>query len=213
MASGSGPPVLGDPLSDSTKARKSPYNQRLSRIWRVRDLPLGFAHGEKRCGTCFEHGVALGIDVLVLTLARRRRRSLESSTEEQYHSSTTEVATGSTSLVAPPWAASPDLPGFGFDSVAGRPVWLIWLTAPSGTWRHVNQQSVFSLGNQHAQDEDQEKRRKALSGSRQRSIKRGQAFKRHILTKKTTKNKRQLRGSAAVHETNVASVKAMMPFA
>ena len=60
MASGSGPPVLGDPLSDSTKARKSPYNQRLSRIWRVRDLPLGFAHGEKRCGTCFEHGVALG---------------------------------------------------------------------------------------------------------------------------------------------------------
>ena len=43
------------------------------------------------------------------------------------------------------------------------------------------------------------------------SIKRGQAFKRHILTKKTTKNKRQLRGSAAVHETNVASVKAMMP--
>ncbi len=45
------------------------------------------------------------------------------------------------------------------------------------------------------------------------SIKRGQAFKRHILTKKTTKNKRQLRGSAAVHETNVASVKAMLPFA
>ncbi len=44
------------------------------------------------------------------------------------------------------------------------------------------------------------------------SIKRG-GFKRHILTKKTTKNKRQLRGSAAVHESNVASVKAMMPFA
>ncbi|ADP15595.1 50S ribosomal protein L35 [Achromobacter insolitus] len=45
------------------------------------------------------------------------------------------------------------------------------------------------------------------------SIKRGQAFKRHILTKKTTKAKRQLRGSTAVHESNVASVKAMMPFA
>jgi large subunit ribosomal protein L35 len=45
------------------------------------------------------------------------------------------------------------------------------------------------------------------------SIKRGQAFKRHILTKKTTKNKRQLRGSAAVHVADVASVKAMMPFA
>ncbi|TAL77358.1 MAG: 50S ribosomal protein L35 [Burkholderiaceae bacterium] len=45
------------------------------------------------------------------------------------------------------------------------------------------------------------------------SIKRGQAFKRHILTKKTTKSKRQLRGSVAVHKTNVASVRAMMPYA
>lgn len=45
------------------------------------------------------------------------------------------------------------------------------------------------------------------------SIKRGQAFKRHILTKKTTKNKRQLRGSVGVHETNTASVRAMMPYA
>ncbi len=45
------------------------------------------------------------------------------------------------------------------------------------------------------------------------TIKRGQAFKRHILTKKTTKNKRQLRGSTGVHETNTASVRAMMPYA
>ena len=45
------------------------------------------------------------------------------------------------------------------------------------------------------------------------SIKRGQAFKRHILTKKTTKNKRQLRGSTGVHETNTASVRAMLPYA
>jgi len=45
------------------------------------------------------------------------------------------------------------------------------------------------------------------------SIKRGQAFKRHILTKKSTKTKRQLRGSAAVHKADVKSVKAMMPFA
>lgn len=45
------------------------------------------------------------------------------------------------------------------------------------------------------------------------SIKRGQAFKRHILTKKTTKNKRHLRGSTAVHASDVASVRAMMPFA
>ena len=45
------------------------------------------------------------------------------------------------------------------------------------------------------------------------TIKRGQAFKRHILTKKSTKNKRQLRGSAELHATNVASVKAMLPYA
>jgi large subunit ribosomal protein L35 len=45
------------------------------------------------------------------------------------------------------------------------------------------------------------------------SIKRSQAFKRHILTKKTTKNKRQLRGTTGVHESNTASVRAMMPYA
>jgi large subunit ribosomal protein L35 len=45
------------------------------------------------------------------------------------------------------------------------------------------------------------------------TVKRGQAFKRHILTKKTTKNKRQLRGTTAVHATNMNSVKAMMPYA
>ncbi|OGT00042.1 MAG: 50S ribosomal protein L35 [Gallionellales bacterium RIFCSPLOWO2_12_FULL_59_22] len=45
------------------------------------------------------------------------------------------------------------------------------------------------------------------------SVKRSQAFKRHILTKKTTKNKRQLRGTTAVHPTNTASVRAMMPYA
>ncbi|BBL35154.1 50S ribosomal protein L35 [Nitrosomonas stercoris] len=45
------------------------------------------------------------------------------------------------------------------------------------------------------------------------SIKRSQAFKRHILTKKTTKNKRQLRGATAVHASDVASVRAMLPYA
>jgi large subunit ribosomal protein L35 len=45
------------------------------------------------------------------------------------------------------------------------------------------------------------------------SVKRGQAFKRHILTKKTTKTKRQLRGTVGVHSTNMASVKAMLPYA
>jgi large subunit ribosomal protein L35 len=45
------------------------------------------------------------------------------------------------------------------------------------------------------------------------TVKRGQAFKRHILTKKTTKNKRQLRGAVDVHDTNLNAVRAMMPFA
>jgi large subunit ribosomal protein L35 len=61
---------------------------------------------------------------------------------------------------------------------------------------------------------------KTKSGAKKRfsvraggSIKRAQAFKRHILTKKTTKNKRQLRGTTEVHATNVASVRAMLPYA
>ncbi len=45
------------------------------------------------------------------------------------------------------------------------------------------------------------------------TVKRAQAFKRHILTKKTTKNKRQLRGPMAVHESDVGSIAKMMPFA
>lgn len=45
------------------------------------------------------------------------------------------------------------------------------------------------------------------------TVKRGQAYKRHILTKKTTKNKRQLRGTVNVDATNMASVKAMLPYA
>jgi large subunit ribosomal protein L35 len=45
------------------------------------------------------------------------------------------------------------------------------------------------------------------------SIKRYQAGKRHILTKRTTKNKRHLRGSTSVDKTNRAHVKAMLPYA
>jgi large subunit ribosomal protein L35 len=45
------------------------------------------------------------------------------------------------------------------------------------------------------------------------SIKRGQAFKRHILTKQTTKSKRQLRGITGVHDSDKAQVRAMMPYA
>lgn len=45
------------------------------------------------------------------------------------------------------------------------------------------------------------------------TVKRGQAFKRHILTKKSTKNKRHLRSVVAVHERDTASIAKMMPFA
>ena len=44
-------------------------------------------------------------------------------------------------------------------------------------------------------------------------IKRGQAFKRHILTKKTTKAKRQLRGMTDVHAADKAMVRSMLPYA
>jgi large subunit ribosomal protein L35 len=54
------------------------------------------------------------------------------------------------------------------------------------------------------------KRFKVRSGG---SVKRSMAFKRHILTKKTTKNKRQLRGTAEVHSSDIASVRAMLPYA
>jgi large subunit ribosomal protein L35 len=54
------------------------------------------------------------------------------------------------------------------------------------------------------------KRFKIRSGG---SIKRSQAFKRHILTKKTTKNKRHLRGTTEVHATDKQHVRAMLPYA
>jgi large subunit ribosomal protein L35 len=40
--------------------------------------------------------------------------------------------------------------------------------------------------------------------------KRKSAYKSHILTKMTTKRKRQLRGTSAVHPSNVSSVKRML---
>jgi large subunit ribosomal protein L35 len=44
-------------------------------------------------------------------------------------------------------------------------------------------------------------------------IKRAKAFKRHILTKKTTKNKRQLRGTQQVTACDMGHVRAMLPYA
>ena len=61
---------------------------------------------------------------------------------------------------------------------------------------------------------------KTKSGAKKRlrvrgsgSVKRAQAFKRHILTKRSTKNKRQLRGMTGIHASNMDSVKAMLPYA
>lgn len=44
-------------------------------------------------------------------------------------------------------------------------------------------------------------------------IKRSQAFKRHILTKKSAKRIRQLRGMTSVHRSDESGVRAMLPYA
>jgi large subunit ribosomal protein L35 len=45
------------------------------------------------------------------------------------------------------------------------------------------------------------------------SFKRGQSHRRHILTKKSTKRKRQLRSPNQLHKSDVASARRMMPYA
>ena len=54
------------------------------------------------------------------------------------------------------------------------------------------------------------KRFKSLGGG---GIKRSHSHLRHILTKKTTKRKRQLRGTSLVCASDIKSVRAMMPYA
>ena len=44
------------------------------------------------------------------------------------------------------------------------------------------------------------------------SIKRGGAYKRHILTKKSTKRKRQMRRRSGVDQTNTAAIRSMLPY-
>lgn len=51
--------------------------------------------------------------------------------------------------------------------------------------------------------------RRTASGS----FKRSQGFRRHILTKKSTKQKRHLRGPAMVHESDTAMVNRLLPYA
>ena len=61
---------------------------------------------------------------------------------------------------------------------------------------------------------------KTKSGAKKRfrvrpggTVKRGQAYKRHLLTKQSTKTKRHLRGPAEVHKTNMGHMAQMLPFA
>jgi large subunit ribosomal protein L35 len=44
------------------------------------------------------------------------------------------------------------------------------------------------------------------------TIKRSSAYMRHILTKKSTKRKRHLRGITNVHDSNKRQVRAMLPY-
>lgn len=43
-------------------------------------------------------------------------------------------------------------------------------------------------------------------------IKRNQSFRRHILTKKSTKRKRQLRSPASVSACDTAAIRKMLPY-
>jgi len=43
-------------------------------------------------------------------------------------------------------------------------------------------------------------------------IKRSRAFLRHILTSKSTKRKRHLRGTTTVHASDVRAIKSMLPY-
>ena len=54
------------------------------------------------------------------------------------------------------------------------------------------------------------KRFRALGGG---GFKRSHAFMRHILTKKSTKRKRQLRGMETVNASNHKSIARMLPYA
>ena len=45
------------------------------------------------------------------------------------------------------------------------------------------------------------------------TVKRAKAYLRHILTKKSQKRKRQLRGTTNVHSTNMPAIRAMLPYA
>lgn len=59
---------------------------------------------------------------------------------------------------------------------------------------------------EHAKDEDQKWRGQALQEDCWCGLKHKHAFKSHILTKMTTKRKRQLRGTSMLNKSDVARV-------
>ena len=56
------------------------------------------------------------------------------------------------------------------------------------------------------------KKRFKKTGGSETKIKRSKAFHRHLLTKKTTKNKRDLRGAAYVHAVDLARISLLLPY-
>jgi len=86
----------------------------------------------------------------------------------------------------------------------------------SSAWRQVTLRRIYTI---FAGDFSMPKMKTKSSAKKRLNVlggggvKRSKAFKRHILTKKTTKNKRQLRGTAMVDATNMVSVRAMLPYA
>src|SRR5512146_1935013 len=93
--------------------------------------------------------------------------------------------------------------------------------SPQQVARGHQDAKAFAAPHEHKQQQEQSMpKMKTKSGAKKRfrvrpggTVKRAQALKRHILTKKTTKNKRHLRGVTAVHETNMGHMAQMLPFA
>src|SRR3982751_3356339 len=89
-----------------------------------------------------------------------------------------------------------------------------------GVFRFASAEGFRHLLHQRSERSTTVPKMKTKSGAAKRfrvrgsgSVKRYSAGKRHILTKRTTKNKRQLRGAGEVHATNLGHVKAMLPYA
>ena len=95
------------------------------------------------------------------------------------------------------------------------------LAARHTKWLGANKTAIgFAAPHEHKQKGAVMPKMKTKSSAKKRfrvrpggTVKRGQAFKRHILTKKTTKNKRHLRGAVNVHETNMGHMAQMLPMA